>query len=103
VTRWKTPPNGCWTASDADRLAGATAYLKLAGDVTGGWLLCVGAVAAQRKLKEADGEESYAQARIAIANIFAQTALKGAAGLLGEIKLGYDPVFGPGEAVLASA
>ena len=90
-------------ASDADRLAGATAYLKLAGDVTGGWLLCVGAVAAQRKLKEADGEESYAQARIAIANIFAQTALAGAAGLLGEIKLGYDPVFGPGEAVLASA
>jgi len=90
-------------ASDGDRLAGATAYLKLAGDVTGGWLLCVGAVAAQRKLKEADGEEDYARARIAVANVFAQTVLTGAAGLLGQIKLGLDPVFAPGEALLDSA
>ena len=90
-------------ASDADRLAGATAYLELAGDVTGGWLLCVGAVAAQRKLKEEDGDEAYAKARISIANIFAQSVLTGAKGLLGEIKIGYDPIFAPGETVLESA
>jgi len=89
-------------ASDQDRLAGATAYLKLAGDVTGGWLLCVGAVAAQRKIKEADGDESYARARISIANIFAQSILTGAQGLLGEIKIGHDPLFAPGESVLES-
>ena len=63
----------------------------------------MGAVAAQRKIKEADGDESYAQARISIANIFAQSVLTGAQGLLGEIQIGYDPIFAPGETVLESA
>jgi len=90
-------------ANDGDRLAGATAYLKLAGDVTGGWLLTVGAVAAQRLLKEHEGEATYAQARIAIAKVFAQAVLTGGPGLLGEIKLGLEPVFGPGEGILESA
>ncbi len=90
-------------APDADRLAGATAYLKLAGDVAGGWLLCVGAVAAQRMLKDGVGEDDYARNRIALARVYAETVLSAAPGLLGDIKIGADTLFEPGEGMLESA
>ena len=86
-----------------DRLAGSTAFLKLTGDVTGGWLLCVGAVAAQRRLKESDGDARFAENRIALAGIYADTVLAAAPGLLGEIRLGASPLFEPGLAMLESA
>jgi alkylation response protein AidB-like acyl-CoA dehydrogenase len=74
-----------------DALAGATAYLKLMGDVIGGWLLGRGAIAA------ADGrvgDAAYEDARIALTAHYAETVLAqapgqtpsitaGAAGLLG--------------------
>jgi hypothetical protein len=89
-------------ASDDDRLAAATPFLKLAGDVTGGWLMCVGAVAAQRMLK--DGEnEPYARSKISLARVYADTILSSAPGLLGDVKLGAAPLFEPGEAMLESA
>jgi len=91
------------TAETADRFTGATAFLKLAGDVVGGWLLCVGAVAAQRRLKEAEGDLDYARHRISLANIYADTVLAAAPGLLGEIMLGADALFEPGDAMLESA
>jgi hypothetical protein len=73
-----------------DGFAGATAYLKLMGDVIGGWLLGRGALAA------ADGragDEAYAAARIGLCSHYAETVLAqvpgqtpavttGAAGLL---------------------
>ncbi|MEO1039307.1 MAG: acyl-CoA dehydrogenase [Pseudomonadota bacterium] len=89
-------------ASNEDRLAGATSYLKLAGDVTGGWLLAVGAVAAQRQLKEGEGDADYARSRIALTRVYASTVLSSAPGLLGDIQLGADMLFEPGEAMLAS-
>lgn len=89
-------------APDADRLAGATPFLKLAGDVTGGWLLCVGAVAAQRMLKEG-AETEYAAARIALARVYADTVLTSAPGLLGDVRLGAAPLFEPGTGMLESA
>jgi len=89
-------------ASDDDRLAAATPFLKLAGDVTGGWLMCIGAVAAQRMLK--DGEnEPYARSKISLARVYADTVLSSAPGLIGDIKLGAAPLFEPGEAMLESA
>ncbi len=90
-------------ADDADRLAGATSYLKLAGDVAGGWLLCVGAVAAQRMLKDQVGEDAYARSKIALARVYAETVLSSAPGLLGDIKIGAEPLFAPGEIMLESA
>ncbi|MFW5661406.1 MAG: acyl-CoA dehydrogenase C-terminal domain-containing protein, partial [Oceanicaulis sp.] len=90
------------TAGEADRLAGATPFLKLTGDVTGGWLLCVGAVAAQRMLKAGENE-IYAKAKISLARIYADTVLSSAPGLLGDVKLGAGPLFGPGDAMLESA
>ncbi len=90
-------------ASDEDRLAAATPFLKLAGDVTGGWLLCVGAVAAQRMLKEGSNEAGYANARISLARVYADTVLTSAPGLVGDVQVGAEPLFGPGEAMLESA
>ena len=89
-------------ANDADRLAGATPFLRLAGDVTGGWLLCVGAVAAQRMLKDQVGEDDYARSKIALARVYAETVLSSAPGLMGDIKIGAEPLFAPGEAMLES-
>ncbi|WBQ09155.1 acyl-CoA dehydrogenase [Hyphomonadaceae bacterium ML37] len=90
-------------ASEADRLAGATPFLKLAGDVTGGWLLCVGAVAAQRRLKEREGDQAYASARIAMTRVYADTVLSSAPGLLGDIQTGAAVLFEPGLTMLESA
>jgi hypothetical protein len=89
-------------AGDQDRLAAATPFLKLAGDVTGGWLLCVGAVAAQRMLKEGENE-TYARAKISLARVYADTVLSSAPGLLGDIQIGASPLFEPGAAMLESA
>jgi hypothetical protein len=90
-------------ASDEDRLAAATPFLKLAGDVTGGWLLSVGAVAAQRMLKEGSNEAQYANSRISLARVYAETVLTSAPGLLGDVMVGAEPLFGPGEIMLESA
>ena len=94
-----------WMASAdmEDRLAGSTAFLKLTGEVTGGWLLCVGAVAAQRRLKEAEGDAAFSENRIALAGIYAETVLAAAPGLLGEIRMGAAALFEPGLAMLESA
>jgi alkylation response protein AidB-like acyl-CoA dehydrogenase len=54
-------------------LAGATAYLKLLGDTVGGWMLAKGALAA------AKGPD--AAARGALARLYADQVLTGAAGL----------------------
>ncbi|MCC5996468.1 MAG: acyl-CoA dehydrogenase, partial [Oceanicaulis sp.] len=90
-------------AGEADRLAGATPFLKLAGDVTGGWLLCVGAVAAQRRLKEKEGDPAYASARIAMTRVYAETVLSSAPGLMGDIQTGAAVLFEPGLTMLESA
>ena len=89
-------------ADAEDRLAGATSYLKLAGDVAGGWLLAVGAVAAQRWLKEEVGDADYARSRIALTRVYASTVLTSAPGLVGDIQLGARALFEPGEAMLES-
>ena len=68
-------------------LAGATAYLKLMGEVTGGWLLAKGALAA------ANGKAPdpvYGQARIDLARHFAETVLAQAPGQVAGITIGAE-------------
>ena len=69
-TRRRAPRPG-WASIVAGRTPwpAATPYLKLMGDVIGGWLLAKGALAAARS------ENSYGAARIAIAGHFADTLL----------------------------
>ena len=49
-----------------------------------------GAVAAQRRLKEGQGDEDYAHSRIEIARFFAETVLSQAPGKLDSIRVGYE-------------
>ncbi|GJL97349.1 MAG: acyl-CoA dehydrogenase [Hyphobacterium sp.] len=81
------------TAAGRDResmLAGATAFLKLTGDVTGGWLLCVGAVSAQRRLKNGEGDPAFAHGKITLARHFAETVLTTVPAALAGIQAGAD-------------
>ncbi|HEY1837207.1 MAG TPA: acyl-CoA dehydrogenase, partial [Rhizomicrobium sp.] len=57
--------------SDVDGLAGATPFLKLMGDVTGGWLLGKGALSCVGR----SAADPYARARIGIAGHYAETLL----------------------------
>jgi alkylation response protein AidB-like acyl-CoA dehydrogenase len=61
-------------------LAGATAYLKLLGDTVGGWMLAKGALAAV--------DRPDAAARGALARLYADQVLTGAAGLAGGVMAG---------------
>jgi hypothetical protein len=68
ATAWMLPRRG-----GCDALAGAAAYLKLMGDVVGGWMLAKGALAA------AGGPD--ADRRAALARTYADQVLTGAPGL----------------------
>jgi hypothetical protein len=86
-------------APEADRLAGATAYLGLAGDVVGGWLLGVGALAGQRMLK-LDPDDAYAQSKIDLARFYAETTLLTTPARVDAVKLGADALFDVPEELL---
>jgi len=78
-------------------LAGATAYLKLMGEVTGGWLLAKGALAAAGG-KAPDA--AYGQARIDLAAHFAETVLAQAPGQVAGITIGAETLARLGAAAL---
>jgi alkylation response protein AidB-like acyl-CoA dehydrogenase len=83
-----------------DRLAGATAYLGLAGDVIGGWFLGVGALAGQRMLKLEADDAAYAQSKIDLARFYAETTLATAPSRVDAVRLGADAVFDVPEELL---
>ena len=80
ATAWITERRG-----QPDGLAGATAYLKLMGDVIGGWLLGRGALAAAEGRA---GDEAYGAARIALAVHYAETTLAQAPGQVSAVTEG---------------
>ncbi|MGE0152231.1 MAG: acyl-CoA dehydrogenase [Reyranellaceae bacterium] len=63
-------------------LAGAALYLKLTGYVVGNYLLARGALAANRRLAERDGDPSFLEAKIITARFFAETLLPQGTALL---------------------
>jgi len=83
--------------NDVDGLAGATPFLKLMGDVTGGWLLGRGALACGPRA-EAD---AYARARIGIASHYAETLLASAPGKVAAVIAGGDALKALDEAALS--
>lgn len=76
----------------SDKLAGATPFLTLAGEVVGGWMLAVGAVAARRRQKENVGDPGFAARRIALANFYAEAVMTLAPSRVDEISMGMDLV-----------
>ncbi|MEC9250350.1 MAG: acyl-CoA dehydrogenase [Pseudomonadota bacterium] len=80
------------TSDPADRLSGATPFLTLAGEVIGGWMLCVGAVAVRRRQKENIGDPKFAAERIALANFYAEAVLALSPSRVDDITIGYDMI-----------
>jgi len=78
---------------DEERLAAAYPFLTLASEVTGGYYMAIGAVAAQRRLKGGEGDPDYADSKIALARYYADAVLPRAAALSAE-------AMGAGDALL---
>ena len=64
-----------------DALAGATPYLKLLGDVVGGWMLAKGALAASQNIAAGEGDKEYWRTRIGLARVYAEQVLAQAPAL----------------------
>jgi alkylation response protein AidB-like acyl-CoA dehydrogenase len=74
---------GDWLSAQkgsADALAGATTYLQLMGDVTGGWMLAKGAVAAAEHIASGEDDPFYA-GKIGLARVYAEQVLSRAPAL----------------------
>ena len=66
-----------------DALSGATAYLKLLGDVVGGWMLAKGALAAA-----GETDAAWAESKRALARVFAEAVLAQVPGAAAGVMLG---------------
>ncbi|HVN42004.1 MAG TPA: acyl-CoA dehydrogenase C-terminal domain-containing protein [Steroidobacteraceae bacterium] len=76
--------------SQADQLAGATPYLKLLGDVIGGWMLGKGALVAAARLAAGEGPEDFYRGKIALARFYAEQTLALAPGMAEAVVQGAD-------------
>jgi len=76
-----------------DALAGATPYLKLLGDVVGGWMLGKQALAASRFIAAGEGPTDYWRTRIGLARVFADQVLAQAPGLTQAVTQGAVDLF----------
>ncbi|MGA0602193.1 acyl-CoA dehydrogenase [Caulobacter sp. KR2-114] len=76
-----------------DALAGATPYLKLLGDVVGGWMLAKEALAASEMLAAGEGPQDYYRTKIGLARVFAEQILAQAPGLTQAVTQGSVDLF----------
>jgi 3-(methylthio)propanoyl-CoA dehydrogenase len=77
-------------ARGADVLAAADAYLKLMGDVIGGWMLAKGALAAKAMLDSGKGDPAWLSGKIALYEVYAANILGHASSRLAAIGQGGD-------------
>jgi len=85
----------------ADVLAAADAYLKLMGDVIGGWFLARGALAAQALKASGQGDADWLDGRIALYEVYAANVLGHVSSRLAAIGQGGDLLLRMTPAVLA--
>ncbi|HVL41212.1 MAG TPA: acyl-CoA dehydrogenase, partial [Brevundimonas sp.] len=79
----KAAPEGA-----ADVLAAADAYLKLLGDVTGGWMLAQGALYARDQLDGGQGDPTWLEGKIALYEVYAANVLGHASSRLAAVGQG---------------
>ena len=75
-------------ARGADVLAAADAYLKLLGDVAGGWMLAKGALAARAILDAGEGDPAWLEGRITLYEVYAANVLGHASSRLAAVGQG---------------
>lgn len=74
----------------ADVLAAADAYLKLLGDVIGGWMLAKGALAAKARLDAADGDPVWLRGKLDLYELYAANVLGHVSSRLAAVGQGGD-------------
>ena len=74
----------------ADVLAAADAYLKMLGDVLGGWMLAKGALAAKAKLDAGEGDPAWLQGKIGLYEVYAANVLGHVSSRLAAVGQGGD-------------
>jgi hypothetical protein len=74
-------------------LAGSALYLELAGTALGGWLLGKGALTAQRKLADREGDPTFLEAKLVTARFYIEVILPPALAQLGPLKAAGRTVF----------
>ncbi len=72
----------------ADVLAGADAYLKLMGDVTGGWMLAKAALWARAELDAGQGDPAWLEGKITLYEVYAANVLGHASSRLAAVGQG---------------
>ena len=77
-------------ARGADVLAAADAYLKLLGDVLGGWMLAKGALAAKAKLDAQEGDTAWLEGKIGLYEVYAANVLGHVSSRLAAVGQGGD-------------
>ncbi|MFN3815225.1 acyl-CoA dehydrogenase [Brevundimonas sp.] len=74
----------------ADVLAAADAYLRLMGDVIGGWMLARGALAAKARLDAGEGDPAWLNGKIILYEVYAANVLGHASSRLAAVGQGGD-------------
>jgi alkylation response protein AidB-like acyl-CoA dehydrogenase len=74
-------------------LAGSVPFLRLAGTALGAWLLAKGALIAERKLADRDGDPEFLEAKIVTARFYVEVILPPALAQLGPLKAAGRTVF----------
>ena len=77
-------------ARGADVLAAADAYLKLMGDVIGGWMLAKGALAAKVRIDATEGDPAWLQGKMDLYEVYAANVLGHASSRLAAVGQGGD-------------
>jgi len=90
-------------ADPRQALAGATPYLAMFGNVTGGWILARLALAAHEELAGGSGDTEYLNAKIVEARYYAEQHLPRAAGLVSAVTAGDRDLYAVDVDGLASA
>jgi len=90
-------------ADPREALAGATPYLTMFGQTTGGWLLARMALGAHEELAAGSTDRDYLSAKIVSARFYAEHYLPRVAGLLGSVRAGSADLYAVDVAGLASA
>jgi len=71
-----------------DALAGAAPYLKLMGDLVGGWMLCRGAMIASARMAAGEGDRDYWRTKIGLARVYGEQVLAAAAAQEAAVAMG---------------
>jgi hypothetical protein len=85
ATSWMVERRG---HAQPDALAGATAYLRLLGDLTGGFMLAKAALAASKHIAKEPDEDLWWRTRVGLARIFADQVLARAPGVAAGVTAG---------------